>query len=387
MALFGTAPLQWRAAIDGLMLAYILRRLILIVPTLFGIMVLNFFIIQTAPGGPVEQMIAQIQGTAVGATERFSGSASGGEVMQRGQSESSGGGNSAYRGARGLPPELIQRIEKMYGFDKPLHERFWLMMKNYAVFDFGDSFFRNRRVVDLVLDKMPVSLSLGLWTTLLVYLVSIPLGIAKAVRDGSRFDISSSTLLIALNAIPGFLFAVLLVVLFAGGRYFQWFPLRGLVSDDWHSLGLASRIADYLWHMVLPITSMVVGGFAGLTFLTKNSFVEEIGKQYVMTARAKGLVESRVLYGHVFRNAMLIVIAGFPAAFVSALFTGALLTEVIFSLDGLGLLGFEAAINRDYPVIFGTLYFFGLIGLVMNIVGDLIYTVVDPRIDFAARAA
>jgi microcin C transport system permease protein len=367
------------------MLAYILRRLALIVPTLVGIMVLNFFIIQTAPGGPVEQMIAQIQGTAIGATERFSGSASGGEVMQRGRE--GGEGNSAYRGARGLPPELIKRIEKMYGFDKPIYERFWLMMKSYAMFDFGDSFFRNRRVVDLVLDKMPVSLSLGIWTTLLVYLVSIPLGIAKAVRDGSRFDISSSTALIALNAIPGFLFAVLLVVVFAGGRYFQWFPLRGLVSDDWSSLSLTAKIGDYLWHMVLPVTSMVVGGFAGLAFLTKNSFVEEIGKQYVMTARAKGLTEYRVLYGHVFRNAMLIVIAGFPAAFVGALFTGALLTEVIFSLDGLGLLGFEAAINRDYPVIFGTLYFFGLLGLVMNIVGDLVYTVVDPRIDFAARGA
>ncbi|MBS0221666.1 MAG: microcin C ABC transporter permease YejB [Proteobacteria bacterium] len=366
------------------MLAYVLRRLALVVPTLFGIMMLNFFIIQTAPGGPVEQMIARIEGTAVGATERFSGSSSGGELMKRGQNQD---GNSTYRGARGLPPELIQRIEKMYGFDKPIYERFWLMVRNYAVFDFGDSFFRNSRVIDLVLDKMPVSLSLGLWTTLLVYLVSIPLGIGKAVRDGSRFDITSSTLLIVLNAIPGFLFAILLVVLFAGGRYFQWFPLRGLVSDDWHSLGLASKIADYLWHMVLPIASMVVGGFAGLTFLTKNSFIDEIGKQYVMTARAKGLVERRVLYGHVFRNAMLIVIAGFPAAFVAALFTGSLLTEVIFSLDGLGLLGFEAAINRDYPVIFGTLYFFGLIGLVMNIVGDMVYTVVDPRIDFATRGA
>ncbi len=366
------------------MLAYLLRRLALVVPTLFGIMVLNFFIIQAAPGGPVEQMIARVQGTSVDATSRFSGSASGGEIMQRGQGENN---NSAYRGARGLPPELIQRIEKMYGFDKPIYERFWLMMKNYAVFDFGDSFFRNQRVVDLVLEKMPVSISLGLWTTFLVYLVSIPLGIAKAARDGSRLDVSSSSLLIVLNAIPGFLFAILLVVLFAGGSYLQWFPLRGLVSDDWHRLGLGAKVADYLWHMVLPITSMVVGGLAGLTFLTKNSFIEEIGKQYVLTARAKGLVESRVLYGHVFRNAMLIVIAGFPSAFVAVLFTGSLLTEVIFSLDGLGLLGFEAAINRDYPVIFGTLYFFGLIGLVMNIVGDFIYTIVDPRIDFATRGA
>ena len=365
------------------MIAYLLRRLALVVPTLFGIMVLNFFIIQAAPGGPVEQMIAQIRGTAVGATERFSGGSSG-EVMRRGQNES---GPGAYRGARGLPPELIKRIEKMYGFDKPIGERFWLMLKDYAMLDFGDSFFRNRRVVDLVLDKMPVSLSLGLWTTLLVYLVSIPLGVAKAVRDGSRFDIASSTVLIVLNAIPAFLFAIMLVVLFAGGNYMKLFPLRGLVSDDWSSFSLLHKIADYLWHMVLPITSMVIGGFAGLTFLTKNSFIEEIGKQYVLTARAKGLAERHVLYGHVFRNAMLIVIAGFPAAFVAVLFTGSVLTEVIFSLDGLGLLGFEAAINRDYPVIFGTLYFFGLIGLVMGIIGDFLYTVVDPRIDFATRGA
>jgi len=366
------------------MLAYLLRRLLLVVPTLFGIMVLNFFIVQTAPGGPVEQMIAQIQGTAVGATERFAGSSSGGELIQRPQSELPGG-NTAYRGARGLPPEIIQRIERMYGFDKPIYERFWIMMKNYAVFYFGDSFFRNRKVVDLVLDKMPVSISLGLWTTLLVYLISIPLGIRKAVGDGSRFDVASSGVLIVLNAIPAFLFAILLVVLLAGGTYAKWFPLRGLVSDDWQSFSLAHKIADYLWHMVLPIGAMVIGGFAGLTFLTKNSFIEEIGKQYVLTARAKGLVESRVLYGHVFRNAMLIVIAGFPAAFIAVLFTGSLLIEVIFSLDGIGLLGFEAALNRDYPIMFGTLYFFGLIGLVMGIVGDLTYTFVDPRIDFEAR--
>ena len=367
------------------MLAYILRRLMFVVPTLFGIMVINFFIVQTAPGGQVEQMISQIQGTAVGATERFSGSSSGGELMQRPQNE--GAGPGAYRGARGLPPEVVQRIERMYGFDKPIWERFWIMMKSYAVLDFGDSFFRNRKVVDLVLDKMPVSISLGLWTTLLVYLISIPLGIRKAVRDGSRFDITSSTILIVLNAIPAFLFAILLVVLLAGGSYAKLFPLRGLVSDDWASFSLAHKIADYLWHMVLPIGAMVIGGFAGLAFLTKNSFIEEIGKQYVMTARAKGLVDSRVLYSHVFRNAMLIVIAGFPAAFIHVLFTGSLLTEVIFSLDGLGLLGFEAAISRDYPIMFGTLYFFGLLNLVMGIVGDMIYTIVDPRIDFEARGA
>ncbi len=364
------------------MIAYILRRLMLVVPTLFGIMVINFFIIQAAPGGPVEQMLSQIQGTAVDATERFSGSSSGGETLRKGGQDS---GSGTYRGARGLPKELIERIEKMYGFDKPIGERFVLMMKNYLVFDFGESFFRNKRVVDLIIDKMPVSISLGLWTTLLIYFVSIPLGIAKAVRDGSRFDVSTSTALIVLNAIPGFLFALLLVVLFAGGGYFKWFPLRGLVSDDWSSLGTVDKVLDYFWHMALPIGAMVIGGFATLTFLTKNSFLEEIHKQYVLTARAKGLVERRVLYGHVFRNAMLIVIAGFPAAFVGVLFTGSLLIEVIFSLDGIGLLGFEAALNRDYPIMFGTLYFFGLIGLVMGILGDIMYTVVDPRIDFEAR--
>jgi microcin C transport system permease protein len=367
------------------MFAYILRRLMLVVPTLIGIMVVNFFIIQAAPGGPVEQMLAQIQGTSVDATERFSGSTSGGETVRKSTTDTSGSGGGAYRGARGLPKELIERIEKMYGFDKPIHERFFLMMKNYLVFDFGESFFRNKRVVDLVLEKMPVSISLGLWTTLIIYFISIPLGIAKAVRDGSRFDVSTSTTLIVLNAIPGFLFALLLVVLFAGGGYFKWFPLRGLVSDDWSSFGLIDKVLDYLWHMVLPIGAMVIGGFATLTFLTKNSFLEEINKQYVLTARAKGLVERRVLYGHVFRNAMLIVIAGFPAAFIAVLFTGSLLIEVIFSLDGIGLLGFEAALNRDYPIMFGTLYFFGLIGLVMGIIGDLTYTFVDPRIDFEAR--
>jgi microcin C transport system permease protein len=273
----------------------------------------------------------------------------------------------------------------MYGFDKPIGERFLLMMKSYLVFDFGESFFRNRRVVDLVIDKMPVSISLGLWTTLLIYFISIPLGIAKAVRDGSRFDVSTSTTLIMLNAIPGFLFALLLVVVFAGGSYFKWFPLRGLVSEDWRSLGPIDKVLDYFWHMALPIGAMVIGGFATLTFLTKNSFLEEINKQYVLTARAKGLVERRVLYGHVFRNAMLIVIAGFPAAFVSVLFAGSLLIEVIFSLDGLGLLGFESVLNRDYPVVFGTLFIFTLLGLTLNLLSDLIYTVIDPRIDFETR--
>ncbi|MBN9090277.1 MAG: microcin C ABC transporter permease YejB [Reyranella sp.] len=365
------------------MLAYILRRLMLVVPTLFGIMVLNFFIVQAAPGGPVEQMLARIQGSAVGATERFSGSASGGEMMRKGQD--SGDNQGAYRGARGLPPELIQRIEKMYGFDKPVGERFLLMMKSYLVFDFGESFFRNRRVVDLIIDKMPVSLSLGLWTTLLTYLVSIPLGVAKAVRDGSRMDIGTSAVLIVANAIPGFLFALLLIVVFAGGTYFKWFPLRGLVSDDWSAMDAVHKVLDYFWHMTLPIVALTIGSFTTMTFLTKNSFIEEIHKQYALTARAKGLSEGRVLYRHVFRNAMMIPVAGIPASFIGVLFAGSLIIEVIFSLDGLGLLGFESALNRDYPVMFGTLYFFGLIGLIMGIVGDMMYTVVDPRLDFEAR--
>ncbi|CAN5594297.1 microcin C ABC transporter permease YejB [soil metagenome] len=366
------------------MFSYIFRRLMLMVPTLLGIMVLNFVIIQAAPGGPVEQMLSQIQGTASNATDRISGNVS--DTSSRVQTDTSGGGAGTYRGARGLPRELIERIEKMYGFDKPMHERFFLMMKNYLVFDFGESFFRNRRVVDLVLEKMPVSISLGLWTTLLVYLVSIPLGIGKAVRDGSRFDLSTSSTLIVLNAIPGFLFALLLVVLLAGGSYVKWFPLRGLVSENWAQLGPIDKVLDYFWHMALPITAMTIGGFTTLTFLTKNSFLEEINKQYVLTARAKGLVERRVLYGHVFRNAMLIPISGMPAAFIGVLFTGSMLIEVIFSLDGIGLLGFEAALNRDYPVMFGTLYFFGLLGLLIGLLGDVLYTIIDPRIDFEARS-
>ncbi|MEK7245539.1 MAG: microcin C ABC transporter permease YejB, partial [Pseudomonadota bacterium] len=292
---------------------------------------------------------------------------------------------SKYRGARGLEPDLIKQIEKLYGFDKPAHERFFLMLKSYLVFDFGESFFRDRPVVDLVLDKMPVSISLGLWTTLLVYLISIPLGVAKAVRDGSRFDVWTSAVVIVGYAIPGFLFAILLIVLFAGGSFWSVFPLRGLTSPDWGDMTWPARVADYFWHIALPVAALVVGGFAGLVMLTKNSFLEEINKQYVTTARAKGLAERDVLYGHVFRNAMLIVIAGFPGAFVGILFTGALLVEVIFSLDGLGLLGFEAALKRDYPVMFGTLYFFTLLGLLMNLLGDLAYHVVDPRIDFEAR--
>jgi len=364
------------------MLAYILRRLLLIVPTLFGIMVLNFIIVQAAPGGPVEQMLAQIQGEAVDATARVSGGGGGGEV---GGVSASQQGQSDYRGAQGVPPELIARIEQQFGFDKPAHERFFLMIGNYLRFDFGESFYRDERVVDLVLEKMPVSISLGLWTTFLVYIISIPLGIRKAIQDGSRFDVWTSAAVIVGNAIPSFLFAIFLIVVFAGGRYLDWFPLRGLSSDGFDSMTLAQQIMDYFWHIALPVFSMVIGGFASLTMLTKNSFLEEINKQYVVTARAKGVSERRVLYGHVFRNAMLVVIAGFPATFIGVFFTGSLLTEIIFSLDGLGLLGFEAAINRDYPVVFGTLYFFTLLGLVMNLVGDVMYHIIDPRVDFEGR--
>lgn len=361
------------------MTAYILRRLLLIVPTLVAIMVLNFAIVQFAPGGPIDQIIAQIQGQG-DVSGRISGQ--GGEISAPSTSSSDSGNT---RGTRGLDPEFIRQLERQFGFDKPLHERFVTMMGNYLVFDFGDSFFRARSVVDLVLEKMPVSISLGIWTTLLVYLISIPLGIRKAVRDGTRFDVWSSAVIIIGNAIPAFLFAVLLVVLFAGGSYLQVFPLRGLVSSDWSSMGPVDKVLDYLWHMVLPVSAMVIGGFASLTMLTKNSFLEEINKQYVLTAKAKGLSERGVLYGHVFRNAMLIVIAGFPSAFVSVLFTGSLFIEIIFSLDGLGLLGFEAAIQRDYPVMFGTLFFFTLLGLLLNLIGDLMYVAIDPRIDFEAR--
>ena len=367
------------------MLAYIVRRLLLIVPTLFGIMLINFAIIQVVPGGPVEQIIAQITGTGVEATSRVT--RQGGDLQAGGETTTANGASvdSKYRGAQGLDPDFIKDLKRQYGLDRPAHERFFKMLKSYIVFDFGESFFRDQKVVDLVLEKMPVSISLGIWTTLLVYLISIPLGIAKAVRDGTRFDVWTSGVVIVGNAIPGFLFAVMLIVVFAGGSYLDWFPLRGLVSDDWETLSWPARIGDYLWHMVLPVTAMVIGGFAGLTMLTKNSFLDQVHQQYVITARSKGLNERQVLYGHVFRNAMLIVIAGFPAAFIGILFTGALLIEVIFSLDGLGLLGFEAAINRDYPVMFATLYFFSLLGLLMNLVGDVMYTVIDPRIDFESR--
>jgi microcin C transport system permease protein len=361
--------------------AYIFRRLLLIVPTLFAIIVTNFVIVQVAPGGPIDQILAQMQGINVDTTARVSGTGSGDTQT----TASDPGSTDATRAARGVDPELIAKLEQQFGFDKPMHERFLQMLGNYLTFDFGESFFRSGTVIELIASKMPVSISLGLWSTLIIYLISIPLGIRKAVKDGTRFDIWTSGVVIVGYAIPGFLFAVLLVVLFAGGSYFQWFPLRGLASDNWHELSLGGQILDYLWHMVLPITALVIGGFAGLTMLTKNSFLEEINKQYVLTAKAKGLSERSVLYGHVFRNAMLIVVAGFPAAFVSILFTGALFIEIIFSLDGLGLLGFEAALSRDYPVMFATIYIFTLMGLLLNLVGDLMYNVIDPRIDFEAR--
>ncbi|TVT32855.1 microcin C ABC transporter permease YejB [Marinobacter vinifirmus] len=355
---------------------YILRRLALIIPTLVGIMLLNFIIVQAAPGGPVEQLIAEMEGHGGSALARAGGGDTGGEVAS---------GSSDSRGSRGLPPELLQEIEAMYGFDKPAHERFLMMLKDYATFDFGESFFRDRTVIELIIDKMPVSVSLGLWSTLIIYLISIPLGIRKAVSDGSRFDVWTSSAIVVGYAIPGFLFAILLIVLFAGGSYFDWFPLRGLTSADFEQMTWYQKIGDYFWHLALPVTANVIGGFATLTLLTKNSFLDEIGKQYVVTARAKGLEEKQVLYGHVFRNAMLIVIASLPGVLVSLFFTGSLLIEVIFSLDGLGLLGFEAALNRDYPVIFGTLYIFTLMGLVLKLISDITYVLVDPRIDFESR--
>jgi len=363
------------------MISYFLRRLILIIPTLFGIILLNFIIIQFAPGGPVESTIARLQGIDVGATERISGGMKDGLESQNNFISS----NNTYVGAQGLDPSIIAEIEKMYGFDKPPHIRFYKMIKNYLVFDFGDSFFQDRKVIDIVLEKLPVSISLGLWTTLLIYLISIPLGVYKAVNDGKKFDIWSSVVVIIGNAIPSFLFAILLIILFAGGRYLDIFPLRGIISENWNELNTYEKILDYMWHLALPILSLVIGGFASLTMLTKNSFLDQINQQYVLTARSKGNTENKILYGHVFRNAMLIIIAGFPTAFIGILFTGALLTEIIFSLDGLGLLGFEAAINRDYPIMFATLYVFTLLGLFMNIIGDLAMTLVDPRIDFEKR--
>ncbi|MGX0901791.1 microcin C transport system permease protein [Roseovarius sp. MBR-79] len=360
--------------------AYILRRLALIIPTLLGIMIINFALVQFVPGGPVEQMIANMQGQG-NVFESFAGSGSdtGQDLI------GAAGGNDRYLGARGLPPELIKELEEQFGLDKPPLERFFNMMWNYMRLDFGESYFRKINVLDLVLEKMPVSITLGLWSTLIAYIVSIPLGVAKAVRDGTRFDTWTSGVIIVAYAIPAFLFAIMLLVIFAGGSYFQIFPLRGLTSDNFEQLTLGGKIVDYAWHITLPVIASTISAFATLTLLTKNSFLDEIKKHYVMTARAKGLSERRVLYGHVFRNAMLIVIAGFPAVFIGVFFGGSVLIETIFSLDGLGRLGFEAAVSRDYPVMFGTLFLFGLIGLVVGILSDLMYVLVDPRIDFEKR--
>ena len=365
------------------MAAYILRRLLLMVPTIFGIMAISFAIVQFAPGGPVERVIAQLQGHDVGATSRFTGAQDGSTLGTNTAAQAAV--NSKYRGAQGLDPEFIAELEAQFGFDKPVHERFFKMVGDYARFDFGESYYRDIPVVDLIMEKLPVSITLGLWTTLLTYLISIPLGIAKARRDGTRFDVWTSAVIIVGYAIPGFLFAVMLIVLFAGGSYLDWFPLRGLTSDNFDELSILGQIGDYLWHITLPVIAMTIAGFATTSLLTKNAFLDEIRKQYVVTARAKGLDEKRVLYGHVFRNAMLIVIAGFPGAFIGAFFTGSLLIETIFSLDGLGLLSYESIINRDYPVVFATLYIFGLIGLLVTLVSDLTYMWVDPRIDFEAR--
>src|SRR5256714_313673 len=369
------------------MTAYIIRRILFMVPTLLGIMLVSFVVVQFAPGGPVERVIAQISGSDTGATSRISGSP-GGDFGTRGQAQGTSAGgaaNSKYRGAQGLDPEFIKSLEKQFGFDKPAYERFLLMLWNFTTFDFGKSYFRDVRVLDLVKEKLPVSMSLGIWMTLLTYLISIPLGIHKAVQDGSKFDTWTSGVIIVGFAIPGFLFAILLIILFAGGSFFNIFPLRGLTSDGWAQFPWYWKILDFFWHITLPLLFMVVGGFCTMTLLTKNSFLDEIRKQYVMTARAKGCSETQVLYNHIFRNAMLIVIAGFPSAFIHAFFSGSLLIETIFSLDGLGLLGFESVLNRDYPVVFGTLFIFSLVGLVINLISDLTYMWIDPRIDFEAR--
>ena len=365
---------------------YILRRLLLMIPTILGIMLISFAVIQFAPGGPVEQVIAQLTGQGGSATDRISGN--GGDFGQDNASNGSDaalGGSSKYRGAQGLDPEFIAKLEKQFGFDKPAHERFFLMIGNYLRFDFGESYFRSISVIDLILEKMPVSISLGLWITLISYVISIPLGIRKAISDGSSFDVWTSGIIIIGYAIPGFLFAILLIVLFAGGSFWDIFPLRGLFSENFDELNWWEKIVDYFWHMTLPLIAMTLSAFATTTLLTKNSFLDEIKKQYVVTAKAKGLNDRQVLYGHVFRNAMLIIIAGFPGAFISAFFTGSFLIEAIFSLDGLGLLGYTSIISRDYPVVFATLYIFSLMGLIVSLISDLTYTMIDPRIDFDRR--
>lgn len=357
--------------------AYILRRLLLMIPTIVGIMAISFAVIQFAPGGPVEQIIAELMGEGNSSGERISG----GGMQDQFASDIS----SQYRGAQGLDPDFIAKLEKQFGFDKPPLQRFLGMMWDYIRFDFGESFFRDTKVIDLIADKLPVSVSLGVWILLISYLISIPLGIKKAVSDGSRFDVWTSGLIIIAYAVPGFLVAILLIVVFAGGSFLDWFPLRGLTSDNWLQMSWPERIVDYFWHLVLPLIALSLAAFATTTLLTKNSFIDEIRKQYVTTARAKGLTERQVLYRHVFRNAMLIIIAGFPGAFITAFFTGSLLIETIFSLDGLGRLGYDSVIKRDYPVVFATLYIFSLMGLVVALISDLVYTWVDPRIDFEKR--
>ena len=356
--------------------AYILKRLLLMIPTLLGVLLLTFLVVQFVPGGPIEQIIARLENPEAGADSRLNGG---------GDETADTSSNSTYQGAKGLDPEFIKKLEIQFGFDKPPHERFLKMLKDYATFDFGESYFTDKRVVDLIIEKMPVSISLGLWLMIMTYVVSIPLGIRKAISDGSSFDIWTSAVVIIGYAIPSFIFAIILIVLFAGGSYWDFFPLRGLTSDNFEELSWLGKLADYAWHLALPLTALGISGFATMTLLTKNSFLDEIRKQYVITARAKGLNERQVLYGHVFRNAMLLVISGFPGAFLAAFFSGSLLIEHVFSLDGLGYLAYKSALNRDYPVVFATLYIMTLLGLVVALVSDLTYTWIDPRIDFDSR--